>query len=88
MVITGGSEGMGKAVACQLAAKGANVVLVARTVKKLQDALDDVKVNRYVCMHYARRCLPSLGVGCESEQAKVPLYQCRSYERRAMRADH
>ncbi|KAE8325502.1 hypothetical protein BDV39DRAFT_103216 [Aspergillus sergii] len=45
VVITGGSEGMGKAVACQLAAKGANVVLVARTVKKLQDALDDVKAS-------------------------------------------
>ncbi|KAE8149293.1 3-ketodihydrosphingosine reductase tsc10 [Aspergillus avenaceus] len=45
VVITGGSDGMGKAVACQLAAKGANVVIVARTVKKLQEALDDVKAS-------------------------------------------
>ena len=44
---------MGKAVACQLAAKGANVVLVARTVKKLQDALDHVKVNP-LCVHALR----------------------------------
>lgn len=37
---------MGKAVACQLAEKGANVVLVARTESKLQDALEAVKVSR------------------------------------------
>ncbi|BCR97364.1 3-dehydrosphinganine reductase [Aspergillus luchuensis] len=43
VVITGGSEGMGKAVACQLAEKGANVVLVARTESKLQDAVETVK---------------------------------------------
>ncbi|PLN83815.1 NAD(P)-binding protein [Aspergillus taichungensis] len=42
VVITGGSEGMGKAAACQLAKKGANVVLVARTVSKLQAALEEV----------------------------------------------
>ncbi|TQB67784.1 3-dehydrosphinganine reductase [Monascus purpureus] len=38
VVVTGGSEGMGKAVACQLAEKGAHVVVVARTVKKLENA--------------------------------------------------
>lgn len=37
---------MGKAVACQLAEKGANVVLVARTESKLQDAVETVKVSR------------------------------------------
>ncbi|PWY83060.1 3-ketosphinganine reductase [Aspergillus sclerotioniger CBS 115572] len=42
-VITGGSEGMGKAVACQLSEKGANIVLVARTVSKLQEALEAAK---------------------------------------------
>jgi 3-dehydrosphinganine reductase len=56
---------MGKAVACQLAAKGANIVLVARTVKKLQDALDDVKVKylytyalRQKMLTFPRRRLP------------------------------
>ncbi|GAB1212640.1 hypothetical protein ATERTT37_001784 [Aspergillus terreus] len=34
---------MGKAVACQLAAKGANIVIVARTVQKLQGAIEDIK---------------------------------------------
>ncbi|KAL4917640.1 hypothetical protein BDW62DRAFT_183556 [Aspergillus aurantiobrunneus] len=43
VVITGGSEGMGKAVACQLAQKGANVVIVARTVQKLKEAMDVIK---------------------------------------------
>ena len=36
---------MGKAVACQLSEKGANIVLVARTVSKLQEALEAAKVS-------------------------------------------
>ncbi|EAW07725.1 3-dehydrosphinganine reductase [Aspergillus clavatus NRRL 1] len=43
VLITGGSDGMGKAVACQLAEKGANVVIVARTVKNLQEAIEMIK---------------------------------------------
>ncbi|KAL4742923.1 3-ketodihydrosphingosine reductase tsc10 [Aspergillus similis] len=43
VVITGGSEGMGKAVACQLAQKGANVVIVARTPQKLEEAIEAIK---------------------------------------------
>jgi short-subunit dehydrogenase len=46
IVVTGGSDGMGKAVACQLAEKGANVVIVARTVQKLREALEAIKVDR------------------------------------------
>lgn len=45
VVITGGSDGMGKSVACQLAAKGANVVIVARTTSKLKAALEHIKVG-------------------------------------------
>ena len=36
---------MGKAVALELAAKGANVVVVARTVSKLMIAVDEMKVG-------------------------------------------
>lgn len=36
---------MGKAVACQLAEKGAHVVVVARTVKKLENAVEDMKAS-------------------------------------------
>ncbi|KAL2858280.1 hypothetical protein BJX68DRAFT_228290 [Aspergillus pseudodeflectus] len=43
VVITGGSEGMGKAVACQLAEKGANVVIVARTLQKLQESMEAIR---------------------------------------------
>ncbi|KAL1962691.1 hypothetical protein VTN77DRAFT_9235 [Rasamsonia byssochlamydoides] len=43
VVITGGSDGMGKAVAIQLAQKGANVVVVSRTLKKLEQAVESLK---------------------------------------------
>lgn len=36
---------MGKSVACQLAAKGANVVIVARTTSKLKAALEHIRVG-------------------------------------------
>ncbi|KAF4121155.1 3-dehydrosphinganine reductase [Geosmithia morbida] len=43
VLITGASEGMGLAVAKQLSSKGANVVLVSRSVDKLKAALLEVK---------------------------------------------
>jgi 3-dehydrosphinganine reductase len=42
-IITGGSDGMGRAVAIQLAKKGANVAVVARTTEKLQFAVESMK---------------------------------------------
>lgn len=44
--MTGASEGMGKSVARLLAKKGANVVIVSRTVAKLEVALEEVKASR------------------------------------------
>ncbi|PMB69683.1 3-ketodihydrosphingosine reductase gsl-3 [Beauveria bassiana] len=38
VLITGGSEGMGLAVATQLSAKGANLILVSRNAAKLEEA--------------------------------------------------
>ena len=43
VLITGASEGMGRSAAMQLAAKGANVILVSRNVGRLEAALVDVK---------------------------------------------
>ena len=58
VVITGGSSGIGKALACKYAQLGANVVILARTKSKLEAALDDIESVRnntnqtfaYLCM--------------------------------------
>ncbi|MCJ1421156.1 hypothetical protein MMC32_007518 [Xylographa parallela] len=42
VLITGGSQGTGKSIGCMLAKKGANVVIVARSVGKLEDALKSI----------------------------------------------
>ncbi len=41
-VVTGGSEGIGKAAATILAEEGANVVILARTQSKLDDAVSEI----------------------------------------------
>ncbi|KAF2729784.1 3-ketosphinganine reductase-like protein [Polyplosphaeria fusca] len=43
VILTGGSYGMGKELAKMLSQRGANLILVARDPKKLQDALDYAK---------------------------------------------
>ncbi|AEO68956.1 uncharacterized protein THITE_2079890 [Thermothielavioides terrestris NRRL 8126] len=43
VLLTGASEGMGRSAAVQLAAKGANLILVARNVGRLEEALAEVK---------------------------------------------
>ena len=45
ILLTGASEGMGRAAAIQLAAKGANLILVARNVGRLEEALAEVKAG-------------------------------------------
>jgi 3-dehydrosphinganine reductase len=44
VIITGGSQGMGLSVGKLLAKKGANVVIVARSVDKLKAALAEISV--------------------------------------------
>ncbi|KAK4459654.1 hypothetical protein QBC42DRAFT_274004 [Cladorrhinum samala] len=43
ILITGASEGMGRAAALQLSAKGANLILVSRNVGRLEEALVEVR---------------------------------------------
>ncbi|KAJ5575327.1 hypothetical protein N7450_009226 [Penicillium hetheringtonii] len=43
VVITGGSDGMGRAVATNLAGRGAHVVVVARTTSKLQSTVEEMR---------------------------------------------
>lgn len=45
VLLTGGSDGMGKAVGILLAKKGANVVIVARNVEKLEAAIKEISVR-------------------------------------------
>ncbi|OHW91242.1 short-chain dehydrogenase [Colletotrichum incanum] len=43
VLLTGASEGMGRSVALQLAAKGANLVLVARNASRLEELITELK---------------------------------------------
>ena len=43
---------MGRGVAKLLAQKGANIVIVARTTKKLQDAVEYISVGEHVDSSY------------------------------------
>ena len=44
-IITGGTQGLGFGMACALAAYGCNVVITARTVSKVEDAVADLNEN-------------------------------------------
>lgn len=45
MVVTGGSQGMGLSVAKKLAQRGANVVIVAQNIPKLENAVKIIAVG-------------------------------------------
>ena len=45
VVVTGGSQGFGLSVAKKLAQKGANVVIVAQNVTKLENAVKEISVS-------------------------------------------
>lgn len=45
-VITGGSSGLGKAIASQLLKKGANVIIIARNKLQLDDASESLKKDK------------------------------------------
>lgn len=48
VLITGGSQGMGRSVARLLASKGASVIIVARTVSRLEEAVEHASVSHPV----------------------------------------
>lgn len=48
VLLTGGSQGLGKAVGQLLASKGANVIIVARNVQKLEAALQEISVHPFL----------------------------------------
>jgi NADP-dependent 3-hydroxy acid dehydrogenase YdfG len=57
VLITGGSQGLGEAMAIDFAKKGADIVLVSRSEEKLKHALLKVEVFFTLCL---------LNVGCTS----------------------
>ena len=42
-IITGGSDGIGRAIAAKLASEGAHVVICARNAKKLESVAEDIR---------------------------------------------
>lgn len=46
--ITGGSTGLGKSLAVELAKAGAHVCIVARRVSELETAVEEIKVYIYI----------------------------------------
>lgn len=49
---------MGRALAIQLAAKGAHVVVVARTVSKLESTVEALKVHSHVSISFILSTIP------------------------------
>lgn len=49
VLVTGASEGLGLSAAQKLAARGANVILISRSVDKLKEALKSVQVRTSFC---------------------------------------
>lgn len=52
--ITGGSSGLGLSLAHILVQKGANISIVARNQKKLDEALESLKVNKLAINAFSR----------------------------------
>ena len=54
-IVTGGSQGLGLAIAKLLASRGANVVIVAQDIRKLEAAVDEIKSSaksQDQCFHH------------------------------------
>ena len=64
VLLTGGSEGMGRSAARMLAAKGANVVIVARNVGKLEEALAEITVGGLRLSCKATTTIPGTRLTC------------------------
>ena len=71
VIITGGSEGVGAAAARQFAAAGANLVLVARTKKKLELIVEELRGQTNVM---------SVAMDVRDEDACVNLFKKASFE--------
>lgn len=79
ILVTGGSQGMGKALASRLAKKGASVVIVARSLQPLEEAVKEISVN---CDYLSTRWITAeayLGGGAQSKDAEISFHQRRPH---------
>ncbi len=89
-VITGGSKGIGRAIARGLASEGVNLVLIARNAGALEKTAEDIRKESGVTVvaatrghhqHRAGRCSGEDGEGCVRHRSH------RGEQRRAVRCD-
>jgi short-subunit dehydrogenase len=67
---------MGRAAAVQLAGKGANVVVVARTLSKLQSTVEELKVRTVLLFFTFNLLTHNPGQVSQLEEATLLLHQC------------
>ena len=60
IIVTGGGSGIGRCTAHELAALGANVVILGRTIEKLSEVQREIEVDGGQAMSYARAKLPEV----------------------------
>lgn len=80
---------MGRSVACQLAAKGANVVIVARTTSKLKAALETITVG--FCsflIGIIGTNITATGFRDTPRSTEIPLHQRRLDKSLGLQTDH
>ena len=73
-IVTGAGRGLGQEVACRLAAAGAQVVLVARTIEQLRQTAENISQQGGTALVVAadiRREAEQLGAEAESYRAWV-----------------
>jgi len=70
--VTGGSQGLGKAVAIELVKRGAHVTIVARNQGKLDEAQRELRVSRRSCC-----LLHDITHSFENRDMEAPVKSCR-----------
>ncbi|KLU81495.1 3-ketodihydrosphingosine reductase tsc10 [Magnaporthiopsis poae ATCC 64411] len=75
VLLTGATEGMGRSAARQLAEKGANVIVVARNVARLEEAVSELKAAETAASRAITECStlpPKLRRLVEPVERKIP----------------
>ncbi|HAP61755.1 MAG TPA: hypothetical protein DCR93_20390, partial [Cytophagales bacterium] len=68
VLITGASSGIGKSFAYQLAAQGAHLILVARSLSVMEEIAADIKAKHQREVHVIQKDLSAVGSAAELHQ--------------------